>query len=137
MGEGFGHRDRCAITGIGTTDFSRRSGRSELTLALQASVAALDDAGLTPGDVDGIVRCDHDFVRHNVAAPQQDQQPGHADDIARVEAWLSAFPDLQVAIENLYASSDTVVSWQVWTGTQDGPLMQWGAPEKGLPMARE
>jgi predicted ester cyclase len=78
-----------------------------------------------------------DFVRHNVAAPQQDQQPGHADDIARVEAWLSAFPDLQVAIENLYASSDTVVSWQVWTGTQDGPLTQWGAPETGLPMARE
>jgi acetyl-CoA acetyltransferase len=64
-GEGFGHRDRCAITGIGATDFSRRSGRSDLTLALQASVAALDDAGLTPADVDGIVRCDHDLVRHN------------------------------------------------------------------------
>ena len=25
----------------------------------------------------------------------------------------------------------------VWTGTQDGPLTQWGAPETGLPMARE
>jgi acetyl-CoA acetyltransferase len=64
-GEGFGHRDRCAIAGVGATDFSRRSGRSDLTLALQASVAALDDAGLTPADVDGIVRCDHDLVRHN------------------------------------------------------------------------
>jgi acetyl-CoA acetyltransferase len=64
-GEGFGHRDRCAIAGIGSTDFSRRSGRSDLTLALQASVEALDDAGVTPADVDGIVRCDHDLVRHN------------------------------------------------------------------------
>ena len=31
--ETFHHRDRCAISGIGWTDFSRSSGRSELTLA--------------------------------------------------------------------------------------------------------
>ena len=55
----------CAIAGIGTTDFSRDSGRSELTLATQAVLAALDDAGLDPSDVDGIVRCDMDLVRHN------------------------------------------------------------------------
>ena len=34
--ETFQHRDRCAISGIGWTDFSRDSGRSELTLATQA-----------------------------------------------------------------------------------------------------
>jgi len=61
----FGHRDRCAIVGIGTTDYSRDSGRSELTLATQAALAAVDDAGLTAGDIDGIVRCDMDLVRHN------------------------------------------------------------------------
>ena len=55
----------CAIAGIGTTDFSRDSGRSDLTLATQAVLAALDDAGLEPSDVDGIVRCDMDLVRHN------------------------------------------------------------------------
>ena len=60
-----GHRDRCAIVGIGATDFSRDSGRSDLTLALQATLAALDDAGLAPADIDGIVRCDMDLVRHN------------------------------------------------------------------------
>jgi acetyl-CoA acetyltransferase len=55
----------CAIAGIGTTDYSRDSGRSDLTLATQAVLAALDDAGLEPSDVDGIVRCDMDLVRHN------------------------------------------------------------------------
>lgn len=61
----FSHRDRCAIAGIGTTDFSTNSGRSELTLAVQASLAAIADAGLTPRDIDGIIRCDVDHVRHN------------------------------------------------------------------------
>ncbi len=61
----FNHRDRCAIVGIGATDFSRNSGRSDLTLATQAALAALDDAGLSPKDIDGIVRCDMDTVRHN------------------------------------------------------------------------
>jgi acetyl-CoA acetyltransferase len=59
------HRDKCAIAGIGATDFSRDSGRSELSLATQASLAALADAGLTARDVDGIVRCDMDNVRGN------------------------------------------------------------------------
>ncbi len=59
------HRDRCAIAGIGATDFSRASGRSDLTLAVQAARAALDDAGLDAADVDGIVRSDMDTVRPN------------------------------------------------------------------------
>ena len=61
----FHHRDRCAIAGIGATEFSRDSGRSVLSLATEASLAALADAGLAPTDVDGIVRCDSDTVRHN------------------------------------------------------------------------
>lgn len=63
--ETFHHRDRCAISGIGSTDFTRNSGRSDLTLATQASLAAIADAGLTPRDIDGIVRCDMDLVRPN------------------------------------------------------------------------
>lgn len=47
-------RDRAAIVGIGQTEFSKSSGRSELQLACEAVKAALDDAGLTPGDVDGM-----------------------------------------------------------------------------------
>ncbi|HZC92309.1 MAG TPA: lipid-transfer protein, partial [Mycobacterium sp.] len=44
-----------AIVGIGQTEFSKESGRSELQLACEAVSAALDDAGLSPSDVDGMV----------------------------------------------------------------------------------
>ena len=45
---------KAAIVGIGATDFSKDSGRSELRLAAEAVLDALDDAGLTPSDVDGL-----------------------------------------------------------------------------------
>lgn len=61
-------RDRCAVAGIGATEFSRSAGRSELRLAVEASVAALEDAGLTGAEVDGIVRCDMDNVSHTALA---------------------------------------------------------------------
>ncbi len=60
-----GHRDRCSIAGIGATDFSRHSGRSDLSLATEAALAAVADAGLEPSAIDGIVRCDSDLVRPN------------------------------------------------------------------------
>ena len=44
-----------AIVGIGATEFSKDSGRSELRLACEAVQSALGDAGLAPGDVDGLV----------------------------------------------------------------------------------
>ncbi|MET7756557.1 lipid-transfer protein [Streptomyces sp. NPDC005389] len=46
---------RAAVVGIGATAFSKDSGRSELSLAAEAVRAALDDAGLAPADVDGMV----------------------------------------------------------------------------------
>ena len=48
-------RGTAAIAGVGQTEFSKDSGRSELRLASEAVRAALDDAGLTPADVDGLV----------------------------------------------------------------------------------
>lgn len=44
-----------AVAGIGQTEFSKDSGRSELQLAAECTKAALEDAGLRPADVDGIV----------------------------------------------------------------------------------
>jgi acetyl-CoA acetyltransferase len=42
-----------AIVGLGATEFSKNSGRTELRLALEATLAALDDAGIDPSEVDG------------------------------------------------------------------------------------
>lgn len=50
-----GFAGRAAIAGIGQTEFSKQSGRSELQLACEAVHAAIADAGLTPSDVDGMV----------------------------------------------------------------------------------
>jgi len=47
-------KDQAAIVGIGQTDFSKNSGRSELQLACEAVSAAIDDAGLEPGQIDGM-----------------------------------------------------------------------------------
>jgi len=46
---------KAAIVGIGATEFSKASGRSELSLASEAVAAAIDDAGLQPSDIDGMV----------------------------------------------------------------------------------
>ena len=45
---------RTAIASVGYTKFSRASGRSVLDQATEAAQAALDDAGLPVGDVDGL-----------------------------------------------------------------------------------
>jgi acetyl-CoA acetyltransferase len=59
----FAGRDKCAVVGVGQTEFSRDSGRSVLSLATEASLKAIADAGLTVGDIDGVVRCEQDTVR--------------------------------------------------------------------------
>ena len=46
---------RAAIAGIGATEFSKESGRSELQLSVEAVRDALADCGLAPSDVDGLV----------------------------------------------------------------------------------
>lgn len=48
-------KDEAVIAGIGQTEFSKNSGRSELQLACEAVKAALDDCGLPPSKVDGLV----------------------------------------------------------------------------------
>ena len=47
--------NKAAIAGIGCTEFSKASGRSELSLASEAVVAAVTDAGLAPSEIDGFV----------------------------------------------------------------------------------
>jgi acetyl-CoA acetyltransferase len=45
---------RAAITGVGYTELTKRSGRSVLDLATEACRQAIGDAGLVPSDIDGV-----------------------------------------------------------------------------------
>ena len=44
-----------AIAGIGETEYVRRSSRTADELQFAASLSAIDDAGLDPGDIDGVI----------------------------------------------------------------------------------
>jgi len=48
-------RDRCAIVGAGNSRLGQVPGLSSLDLTIEAIANALDDAGLKPQDVDGII----------------------------------------------------------------------------------
>jgi hypothetical protein len=62
---------KAAIVGIDATDFSKNSGRSELRLAAAAVLDALDDARLTPADVNGMVTFTMD------SSTEVDHRAGH------------------------------------------------------------
>ena len=67
-------KDKTAIVGIGHTEYSRDSGRSEMSLAVEAIRNAVADAGLKPSDIDGIAKFsmdnnDHVFLAANLGIP--------------------------------------------------------------------
>lgn len=49
------HENQAAIVGIGQTEFSKNSGRSEQQLAAEAVLAACQDAGISPESIDGMI----------------------------------------------------------------------------------
>jgi len=55
-------KDQAAIVGIGQTEFSKNSGRSDLQLACEAVSAAIDDAGLDPAEIDGMTTFSMDLT---------------------------------------------------------------------------
>ncbi len=48
-------REKAAISGVGDTAYTRGTPKSGLALQLEASLAAIADAGLDPRDIDGVV----------------------------------------------------------------------------------
>jgi acetyl-CoA acetyltransferase len=61
-------KDQTAIVGIGTTPFTRSSERTVLDLATDAGLGAIDDAGLSPSDIDGLVT----FYWHDDTEPPRE-----------------------------------------------------------------
>ena len=47
--------DSCAIAGIGYTAYTRGTDKSAVELHLEAGLAAIEDAGLEPADIDGVL----------------------------------------------------------------------------------
>ncbi|MBI2153645.1 MAG: hypothetical protein HYU24_08040 [Candidatus Rokubacteria bacterium] len=48
-------KDRYCVVGVGETEYSRNSGRTTRAMAVEAIRKAMDDAGLGPKDVDGMM----------------------------------------------------------------------------------
>ena len=68
-------RDQACIVGVGHTEYSSESGRSEMRLACEAIRAAIDDAGLEPDSIDGIVKYTYDnndpiLIAKNLGIPR-------------------------------------------------------------------
>ena len=61
-------RDKAAIVGIGQLPFSKNIGRAEDVTALEAAKLALEDAGLRPADLDGMVKWSIQVTAENVIA---------------------------------------------------------------------
>jgi acetyl-CoA acetyltransferase len=49
-------KNKACIVGIGSTEFTRNAGRSEIHMAVDAAMAACVDAGIQPEEIDGMVR---------------------------------------------------------------------------------
>ena len=47
--------EQAAVTGVGETAYTRTTDKSALALSLEASLAAIRDAGLDPKDIDGVI----------------------------------------------------------------------------------
>ncbi|UCG82563.1 MAG: lipid-transfer protein [Dehalococcoidia bacterium] len=61
--------NKAAIVGIGFSGFSKDSGKTELHMICECIKAALDDAGLVPPDIDGIVKHSDDATdEHSVTS---------------------------------------------------------------------
>jgi acetyl-CoA acetyltransferase len=48
-------REKGAVTGVGETEYMRGTDRTPLSLQLEASLRAIQDAGLKPTDIDGVI----------------------------------------------------------------------------------
>ena len=118
-------RNRAAIAGIGQTEFSKESGRSELQLACEATKAALDDAGLSPKDVDGLVTFTMDSneeadVARNLGIPQL-----HVFTRVPYGGGAACGTVMQAAMAVATGVADVVVCWRAFNERSG---MRFGGP---------
>ena len=82
---------------------------------------------LSAGDVDGFAEVlTDDFIEHEELPGGG---PGKEGTKAFFRGFIAAFPDLQIAVEDVLSSGDKVVARGIVTGTNQGPFM--GMPPTG------
>ena len=127
-----GLRGAAAIAGIGATEFSKESGRSELQLSCEATLAALADAGLVPSDVDGLVT----FTMDNSAeiALARELGMGELRFFSRISygGGAACATVQQAAMAVATGVADTVVAYRGFnerSGQRFGQVQTWAAQQ--------
>ncbi|MET8159820.1 lipid-transfer protein [Sphaerisporangium sp. NPDC005289] len=120
---------RAALAGIGATEFSKESGRTELQLAAEAVFAALDDAGLSPSDVDGLVTFTQDANQEIAVA--RETGIGDLSFFSRVEygGGAACGTVLQAAMAVATGVASTVVCYRAFNERSG---RRFGQPNAGL-----
>ncbi|MEE6140150.1 acetyl-CoA acetyltransferase [Mycobacterium sp. 050128] len=125
-------RDAAAIVGVGSTEITKRSGVSTLTLAVRAINDALADAGLNRGDVDGVA-C------HRVGDSADPALVAQAIGVANLRFIQDFFGGGSSCIAPLSAAAIAVASGQarcvvVWRALngRSGPRMSGASAMTGL-----
>lgn len=122
--------NKTAIVGVGATEFSKNSGRSELRLAVEATLAALADAGIDPSEVDGM----SSFVMDNNSAQEIFRAIGGADlkFFSRIDqgGGASAAPLQQAAMAIATGVANVVVCYRAMN---ERSQYRFGTPMSALP----
>ena len=123
---------RAAVAGIGATEFSKDSGRSELQLSCEAVLDALADAGLATADVDGLVT----FTMDNSAEIAVARELGMGDlrFFSRINygGGAACATVQQAAMAVATGVADVVVCYRGFnerSGQRFGQVSQWAASQ--------
>lgn len=113
-------RGKAAIAGIGCTEFSRDSGVSTFALAARAIKAAIEDAGLRIGDIDGLATYGvNDSISPNLLAQAFGIQSLHY----YVDQWLGGSVSMSILGQAALAVSagvaDCVVCYRALNGRSE------------------
>jgi acetyl-CoA acetyltransferase len=133
-------QDASAIVGIGQTEFAKQIDRPESLLAAEAVVAALADAGIAPGEVDGL--CSFTLEATDEVALARSVGAGDITYFSQIGygggAGCATIGHAAMAIAT--GQADVVVAWRArkrgaptsrpWTAaaSQRAPQAQWTRP---------
>jgi acetyl-CoA acetyltransferase len=124
------YSNKVAIAGYGATEFSKNSGRSELRLAVEATLAALADAGIDPSEVDGM----SSFTMDNNSEQEILRSIGSPDlkFFTRIPqgGGGTCAPLLQAALAITAGIANVVVCYRAMNERSE---YRFGAPMTGLP----